>query len=75
MVDCICDWPDSCEGVGTIFCEGCGGDQCVCACGGELSCTGCGQCPDDDPDDYDGDEDFDPDSEAKFQRENPRDDR
>jgi len=41
---CICDWPRECSGTGIINCDGCGGDQCVCTCGGEVSCPGCDYC-------------------------------
>jgi hypothetical protein len=41
---CICDWPDSCGGSGMLFCDGCGGDLCVCTCGGEMECLGCADC-------------------------------
>ena len=52
-VDCICDFPlESCGGLGVIYCEGCGGDLCVCICGGEIECSGCAECAGD-ADDYD----------------------
>lgn len=41
---CICEWPDSCGGTGEMECEGCGGDQCVCHCGGVYPCFGCPAC-------------------------------
>lgn len=44
--DCICDWPDECSGLGSLQCEGCGGDICVCPCGGEAACPGCEYCED-----------------------------
>lgn len=47
-MSCICEWPDGCGGLGVIYCDGCGGDQCVCQCGGECECYGCDECPDDD---------------------------
>lgn len=50
---CICEWADGCGGVGTVFCEGCGGDLCVCLCGGEVPCRGCLECMDDE--DYEND--------------------
>lgn len=31
--DCMCEW--RCNGMGRLACDGCGGDQCVCLCGGE----------------------------------------
>jgi hypothetical protein len=53
---CICDWPDDCGGTGVLMCDGCGGDQCVCTCGGEMECYGCEACGDglDYEDCYDG---------------------
>lgn len=30
---CMCEW--RCNGMGGLVCDGCGGDQCVCVCGGE----------------------------------------
>lgn len=44
--DCRCDWPDVCDGTGMVVCQGCGGDFCVCACGGEWECPGCDECAD-----------------------------
>ena len=41
---CGCEFPDSCSGLGTLECLGCGGDICVCICGGELPCPGCDAC-------------------------------
>ena len=41
---CSCDFPDSCAGLGALICSGCGGDTCVCRCGGELDCDGCDDC-------------------------------
>ena len=41
---CMCDWPDECNGLGILHCEGCGGDLCVCRCGGEIDCGGCINC-------------------------------
>lgn len=43
-MSCICEWPEDCGGIGILFCEGCGGDQCVCTCGGEQACFGCEEC-------------------------------
>jgi hypothetical protein len=40
---CICDFPDTCGGLGAVFCNGCGGDICVCTCGGERACD-CEMC-------------------------------
>lgn len=39
MSKCVCEYPDGCGGTGALCCEGCGGDQCVCPCGGR-SCLG-----------------------------------
>lgn len=44
--DCMCDWPEGCAGLGTLYCSGCGGDLCVCVCGGGLECDGCEDCED-----------------------------
>ncbi len=45
MASCICDIPDGCGGTGALYCEGCGGDLCVCPCGGDLGpCPGCDEC-------------------------------
>lgn len=46
---CVCDWPKArdavkCNGTGVQHCAGCGGDQCVCVCGGERECPGCAAC-------------------------------
>ena len=50
---CMCDFPSSCGGTGHLECDGCGGDICVCLCGGDLGeCPGCEDCADIDP--YDG---------------------
>jgi len=52
---CICDFPRDCGGLGVLFCEGCGGDLCVCRCGGQEDCPGCDSCATDlDLDDWDG---------------------
>lgn len=53
---CMCDWRDGCGGTGTIECIGCGGDACICRCGGETPCHGCEDCDfgeDDGFDEYD----------------------
>jgi hypothetical protein len=42
--ECGCDWPDDCAGLGVLHCKGCGGDLCICKCGGELDCDGCDLC-------------------------------
>jgi len=47
-IACICDFPDTCGGLGSLSCGGCGGDLCVCECGGEIGCLGCNECEDDD---------------------------
>jgi hypothetical protein len=39
----MCEW-HGCSGTGTEHCVGCGGDQCVCRCGGERECHGCELC-------------------------------
>jgi len=50
---CICDWPAECCGTGIMMCDGCGGDLCVCRCGGEMECPGCPACMGlDDPGDW-----------------------
>ena len=41
---CICDFPNGCGGLGILLCNGCGGDLCVCLCGGEAECFGCEEC-------------------------------
>lgn len=43
---CLCEWPDGCNGTGTLYCDGCGGDICVCICGGWMECPGCEYCLD-----------------------------
>ena len=59
MANCICEFPSGCDGLGVLICDGCGGDLCVCTCGGERECPGCEECeffddyedfPDDDDD-------------------------
>lgn len=49
----MCEFQSECGGTGTLYCAGCGGDLCVCRCGGERDCDGCWAC---DPDDFDGDD-------------------
>lgn len=47
MTECICEFPEGCAGNGVLYCEGCGGDLCVCAAchgGGEMECPGCEDC-------------------------------
>ena len=46
-VICECDFDAECSGVGILYCLGCGGDQCICRCGGERDCGGCVNCHDD----------------------------
>lgn len=42
---CICEIPAGCGGMGILYCDGCGGDICVCPCGGDLGpCPGCDDC-------------------------------
>lgn len=58
---CMCDWRRCCGGTGVLDCRGCGGDLCICTCGGETECDGCEDCNEDD-DSLDGaysDEDHD----------------
>jgi len=49
---CICEYPPTCSGDGALYCQGCGGDLCVCrACGGSgmsigIECQGCDDCID-----------------------------
>lgn len=40
----MCDFPAGCGGLGTLHCTGCGGDLCICTCGGETECDGCDEC-------------------------------
>lgn len=44
MNDCMCEFAAGCGGLGVVHCNGCGGDLCVCACGGEIDCDGCEDC-------------------------------
>jgi hypothetical protein len=53
---CECDWPRTCGGSGILKCHTCGGDFCICWCGGEEECWGCADCENDEPG-YDEDED------------------
>ena len=43
--DCICTI-DGCADTGYACCSGCGGDQCICVCGGHGDCPGCPDCED-----------------------------
>lgn len=52
--DCCCDWPTGCGGHGYVYCGGCGGDLCICLCGGQSECYGCSEC--DDGDDFGSDD-------------------
>jgi hypothetical protein len=51
LEDCMCDFGDHCGGTGWIDCAGCGGDNCICTCGGGIECWGCPECPDPDAED------------------------
>ena len=51
---CMCEFPDECSGTGVLHCDGCGGDLCVCRCGGGLPCGGCGYCDSLNEDNVDG---------------------
>jgi hypothetical protein len=61
--ECMCDFKGTCAGTGILECSPpCGGDQCICLCGGERECPGCDLCatdvdlfdnPDDDEEDTD----------------------
>lgn len=44
MDECCCEFPDVCSGAGVLYCIGCGGDLCICTCGGVAECGGCGNC-------------------------------
>lgn len=46
MAGCMCIWTDGCGGSGLLMCAGCGGDLCICRCGGETECPGCDECRD-----------------------------
>ncbi len=50
MNDCQCSFYDGCAGLGFTACRGCGGDHCICECGGVLPCEGCPDCDDHDDD-------------------------
>lgn len=42
---CMCCFIDACSGTGVIHCSPpCGGDLCICVCGGETDCGGCAAC-------------------------------
>lgn len=42
---CMCIFGPECNGLGTVYCSPpCGGDLCVCTCGGEMECGGCWSC-------------------------------
>lgn len=53
MSGCMCDFPNHCYGFGVLMCDGCGGDLCVCRCGGEMECPGCEFCNYGEPEDED----------------------
>jgi len=66
---CICEWPDDCGASGVRYCAGCGGDLCVCRCGGEADCEacfgGCDMCGDvDDRGEFEGLDYGDPGAES-----------
>lgn len=58
-MDCMCTF-NGCAGTGVAHCSPpCGGDLCVCVCGGEAECDGCDACDvhyDLDSPDFDDDE-------------------
>lgn len=56
---CGCEFPDQCNGSGFLECDGCGGDICVCKCGGMTICPGCEYCEDADFAEEDEDEEDD----------------
>lgn len=53
---CICDFYETCNNLGVLHCKGCGGDLCVCTCGGEIDCYGCEDCEDERDGGDDGDD-------------------
>jgi hypothetical protein len=60
MGECMCDWQLTCSFTGFVDCRGCGGDQCICVCGGHaIECPGCSECPDQHDDDEDEGDAFD----------------
>lgn len=58
MTACTCDFQDRCGGLGVLFCDGCGGDLCICSCGGECDCYGCDDCDGQEPVEWDWDDYF-----------------
>lgn len=50
----MCEFPETCGGLGVLICDGCGGDTCVCHCGGEAECPGCPECNDGLMQEYEG---------------------
>jgi hypothetical protein len=44
VTDEVKKFPRSCGGLGALLCVGCGGDMCVCPCGGQEDCPGCEEC-------------------------------
>lgn len=46
QLSCVCEYRLNCGGLGLLDCLGCGGDLCVCRCGGEMECHGCEDCSD-----------------------------
>jgi hypothetical protein len=57
LEDCMCDFPETCQDDAGMSCTGCGGDHCICTCGGYIECWGCPDCPDPDGYDFDGNPD------------------
>lgn len=49
-IECGCEF-DTCNGTRFLHCQGCGGDLCICTCGGEAECYGCDDCRPEDRDD------------------------
>ena len=41
-MSCMCIW--RCDGMGNAYCSGCGGDLCICVCGGEFRNCECDVC-------------------------------
>ena len=56
--DCICEWPDGCDGNGVCYCLR--GNGCACGCGCESDCLGCIDC------EWDGDDDHEYDYEDDY---------
>lgn len=62
--DCMCRFRGGCGGLGVVDCRGCGGDCCICTCGGETECFGCEDCDIGDDDGEMWTEDYDDHAEA-----------